>query len=1663
MSSIDDRIVNMQFNNAEFERNIHTTMGSLDSLNQKMNLTNAGRGFDQIAAGVENISSKFGALGAIGFTALQNLTNSAWNFAKKISGSLLDPIVEGGKKRALNIEQAKFALEGLNVSWNKIKDDILYGVKDTAYGLDEAAKAASSLAASQVHVGAEMKQALRGISGVAAMTSSSYSDIADVFTKVAGQGRLMGDDLLRLSSRGLNAAAILAKSMGTTEAKVRQMVTAGKINFKEFAKAMDDAFGQHAKDANKTYEGALSNMHAALARLGADMAAPEFDRLRNVFNALTPKIDDVHAALMPLINIINKQMDNSSKVIVKFINSFDTDKVKVFTGYMAHVGDTISVAFKIVNSILKTVGQAFGDVFPDNTIFTIREIIGNFDKLVDSFKMGEVELWMLRRTFAGVFAIFDIAGTIIGKFIGMIANLLGYVTDGNNNFLQFTGNLGDWLVSVDNAIKKGEGLNTFFDTLTSIIKKPIDFIKSLGTVFNATFEKIAAIDFVGIGDRVKHFFDPFSNLATLALAGWQKFTSGMVTGAQVVSPIVNAISQLVGKLGDAVHNMVSNLSINDLGNVAKTGGLVVFGNLIARFINTLIVSFKSTVGMGTTIKGFFTTLTNQLKVMQASLQADVLLKQASAIGILAGSAVLLASVDSNKLATALLAMSGMMKGLLVAMAQFDQMSGIKGIFKINAVADALTTMATAVLILSFAVKIMGGLSWDELAKGLIGMSVGLGLLVAGVRLLPKDMAVRTAGLMGMAGAINLLALAFKVFSSMSWEELGKGMTGMAAALLGIAGAIRLMPKDLAARSAGLFGIGIALNAVASAMSIVAQLSWEGILKGLLGLGGALVIIAGAMNVMPKDMILKAAALVAIGIALNIIAGALAIMGAQSWESVAKGLITLAGAMLIIAVATAAMTEALPGAAALLVVSAALAILAPVLLAFGAMSLQDIGNSILMLAATFLILGLAGVALTPAIPTLLGLGVAIALIGAGVALAGIGILAFATGLTALSAASALGTAALVTMVAALIGLIPMIAQQIGLGLIAILNVISQSGSTFIAAGVTLLSSLLTAINIIAPQAIDTLMNLVSKLVTALADNVPKFVDSGMRMLNGILTGIRDHIRETTKLAIQIVTGFVNGIADGLPSVVDSAANLVIQFVNSVADTISNRSEEMGKAGGHLASALVEGMVKGTLAGISSVVEAAKRIAQAVIDQIKKTLGIASPSKVLQELGDYAMKGFYYGILGMQEPVLDAVTQTVNEMNDKLKTAITDANNDIKTLSDKLRKQEKDKNKSKKDKAAIKKTKEELANAKLTRDNATAAQNELNKALAANQQTLKDLSNQYAANDIQLQQYQKNVDDLTNSYNSLHDSVKNQFSATQDFSSEGDIVNDYITSLQQQIDATIKFNDDLAKLRAEGLDDTLYQKLLAKGLSAQPFITALLESGQIGVDTLKNLDKQLDDVAGNLATNAADSMYKAGLDTAQGLLDGLKAKQDAIAAQMVSIADAMVEAIRKKLDMHSPSRVFSGLGGYTVNGYINGIQKMLPEVSKVSKKIGTTTFNSVNKTLPNLSDLLTNGLDTDLSPVIRPVMDLSLVEKSSDQINKLLQAKPITVNTSYDRAAILSRDTANNQNGTTDQSSATDEAAIVFNQYNNSPKALSYGEIYRQTRNGLSVVRKVVTPA
>ena len=192
--TIENRIVEMQFENKQFESGVQESLSTLDKLKKSLNFDDSAKNLQNfsnsvtknldmngIGSAVEKLRDRFSASGIAGMEVIRRLTDFAIDAGKAIASALDAPfaqIRQGGWKRAMNIEDAKFQLQGLGVAWENVAGDIDYAVADTAYGLDVAAKACAQLSASSVQAGDDMKAALRGISGVAAMGNTEYENIS---------------------------------------------------------------------------------------------------------------------------------------------------------------------------------------------------------------------------------------------------------------------------------------------------------------------------------------------------------------------------------------------------------------------------------------------------------------------------------------------------------------------------------------------------------------------------------------------------------------------------------------------------------------------------------------------------------------------------------------------------------------------------------------------------------------------------------------------------------------------------------------------------------------------------------------------------------------------------------------------------------------------------------------------------------------------------------------------------------------------------------------------------------------------------------------------------------------------------------------------------------------------------------------------------------------------------------------------------------------------------------------------------------------------------------------------------------------------------------------------------------------------------------------------
>jgi tape measure domain-containing protein len=1314
--SVDQRVVQMTFDNKQFESGVKTSMSSLDRLKKALNfdgatkslanLENAGKNFSLagMESGVAALSNRFSTMGVVGFTVIQNLTNSAINAGKRITKAITGPLIDGGIKRALNIEKAKFQFKGLGMDVEATMASALAAVKGTAFGLDEAAVAASMFGATGMRAGEEMTAALRGISGVAAMTGSSYSDISQVFTTVAGNGRLMGTELLRLSSRGINAAATLAKEFGTTEEAIRSMVSKGQISFEMFAKAMDNAFGEHATKANETYTGSLANLRSAFGRIGATVATSVFENQRKVINALTPVIDKLHEALKPLLTSMTNFMEMSSRLSVSALEKVDLSgfdaAIPFIVQSITNVMQGLANALIVVADILQPIEQAFIAIFPPMTGKRIVELTAGFKAFMESLQIGKHTMENIERTFRGLFAAIDLAKQVIFAIGKVLLGVVKAIFPFADSLLYVTAIIGDFVYGLAMALKSSEALSEGVSKIGRILGTIIKSISDVLLILVRALDAMVRMDTSGIeafADRIQVRFSPVAGLLNIVSGAITRMVDVIKKASPIFAMLGDIIGNAFGKLGTIISNAFKTGDFNALFDIINSGLFAYMLVSINDLINRMAAFTTNLGGFGLRVKQVLFGVEQSLIQYQSNLKANVLLKIAFAIGVLAAALTLLSLLDSVKLTFALGAMTTMFVQLFGALTVFQKLMPGISFLSLTKLTLGLIALSTSMLILSFAVAKLSKLDWGGLVKGLVGLTgliaiigvssklldessgklirgsvglilfstsililtsavkrlgeldisslakglIGVGILVAQIALFMKFTDLKGMGLfkglglIAFATSLVIFANAVKKFGELDDAALIKGLMSMGIVLTQIAIFTKMTgdSKRVISTAIGLTILGSAILIFASAVSKMGELSWSEIGRGLTTMAGALAIVAGAMHIMPKGLILQGTGLVLIATSLLILSNALSNMKAMSWVEIGKGLVVLASSLAIIAGAMYLMVAALPGAAALLIVAGSLAILTPILLVLGKMSWSEIGKGLVALAGAFLLIGGASALLTPLIPSMLGLAAAIAILGVGLLAIGVGILAFSAGMTALAVAGTAGTVALVAMVSGIIGLIPMAIKALATGLVDFIKIIGESIPVITKALTDIVVALLDVLETIIPKVVDTVYVLLSKMLEKVVVFSPKLIKAGIDMVLGFLKGIRDNIGGVVKAGYDIVINFLDAIGEKIPELMDAGVNLVLSFINGLANTIEKNVDPLIDAMENLVDVIIESALKMFSAYTSKWKEVGSNMMSGITAGVKHTAG--APVRAVKNVTGNLMNSVT-SMLGIKSP-------------------------------------------------------------------------------------------------------------------------------------------------------------------------------------------------------------------------------------------------------------------------------------------------------------------------------------------------------------------------------------------------------------------------------------------
>jgi len=1129
----------------------------------------------------------------------------------RVHGIAVDKIIKDEGSFRLSLQKGwltgQVLTETLSKFTGELTDDQLKSMgytKEQIKGIQEMARTAVD-AATKVKTMSQLLDTLREAVGSGwaqawQIVFGNFDQAKDLFTGVNNE---LGG-IIQNSFKAFNGLLQGWADLGGRQAVIDGIVNAFRA-LQSFLKPLGDAFSQVFPPTTARDLVNISNAFRdfmARLKIGADTG----DKLRRTF-----------AGLFSILGIGWDLFKAGAKFVGDLIGKL-TEGSGGFLNFTARVGDFLVALRKAIQD-----GQGFTKIF-DGLEKILAVPIALFKAL--STVLGEL------------FKNANKGGDALKSSVGGMTQVLSPLQELGQKIERFWTHLGDVFQKVA-------------DKISQVTREFIQWAKGVGQaiagVFNGGLDFDSILKAIGTG--------VFAALI-LQLRGFVKKATGVFKdGGGLFKGITEALEGFTG----ALKGMQ-----NSLNAAALLGIAVAVGVLTLSLIGLSKIDAAGLTRGSVAIAGLFTQLgaaffafnkiTSTGSALKIGVLAAGLILLAAAIDVLSIAVSTLGKMPFNELTKGLIAVTVLLGDLVLVSKTMD--AAAPGMIRSGA---ALILMAAAIRILVSSVQELGKMDWESLAKGLVGVSTMLVALALFTKFAEADKGGITqgAGIILLATGLRILALAVGDFSKFDLKSMAKGLGGVAAGLGILTGAMNLLPEGAVFKAAGVLIVSAALEIIADAVKKMSALQWDQIGRGLAVLGGSIFAISTALALLPQGAIFSAAAILVTAASLEIVGNVLGKMAKMSWEEIAKGLVTLAGSLIIIAAALVVMDGTLPGSAALAVAALSLALLIPVFKQLGGMSWADIIAGLVGLAGIFVILGAAGLLLTPVVPAIIGLGLAVTLLGVGIAAAGVGVLAFATGLSILATVGAAAIAVTVAAILALAATIPYVATQMALGLVAFALVIAQSAPAMFQAMTAAISALLDAIDVLVPKIVQTIYDLLDKILQVMAQHVPSMVDAGSKIIVGFLNGIAAHLKDMIDAGTNVVIAFIQGIGQNAGKVAQAAKDTAVNFINSLAQTIRTGGPEMGAAGANLAEALIQGTVNGLGTFASRVGGKLLQMAKDAWNTVLHFFGVNSPAKEAIWLSEMIVRGGVVGFDRYGSLMSDAAGNVAQDTLDSMMKPLT----------------------------------------------------------------------------------------------------------------------------------------------------------------------------------------------------------------------------------------------------------------------------------------------------------------------------------------------------------------------------------------------------------------------
>ena len=991
--TIDERVVEMRFDNQQFERNVSTSMSTLAKLKQSLNLTGASKGlenvqtaanrvnFSGISAGIDGIGVKFSYLQATVQHQLDRIVDSAVNAGKRMVSALtIDPIKTGFQEYETQINSVQTILANTESKGttlddvNKALDTLNTYADKTIYNFTEMTRNIGTFTAAGVDLDTSVN-AIQGIANLAAVSGSTSQQASTAMYQLSqalANGKVNLMDWNSVVNAGMGGEVFqtalkrTAENMGTNvDAMIekygsfRESLTQGEWLTTE---VLTETLGQLAgaySEADLIAKGYSKDQVKDILKLSktAEDAATKVKTFSQLWDTtkeaaqsgwtqtweiIVGDFEEAKTTLTNVSNVINEIIGKSAESRNKMLQSWKD------MGGRTVLLEAVSNAFKGLMNVIKPIAEAFKEVFPPitaeqlyNFTLKLRDLTSGFVKITD----------IIPKTKDGIKQLVLGTGEAAehNERITQTMDKIKRIAKGVFSALSLVGKALGVMAKAVGALITSEGFTSLCDLLLDAAAAIGDFLTAVNDGFNAG----------GMSGGLTNLVNLISDLLVGATEGLRSF-------GDIFATVGRGIVKVAGVIWDGFKTVFTwiteHVTAGDIFAGLAGGGIYALVTKLSKLfdpIKDFIEGLFAEDDIGTFKEKFadiFDSVGESLQAFTSGIKVASLVGIAVAVGILSASLKTISELKVRDISKSLFAIGSMLTMLNISfssmsksLSKFDAKGIVKSSF-------ALILVAKAIDILTDVMVKLSDLSLKDIGKGLIGIGGGLAELSIGLKFIgqTKVSLSTSVAMLALAESCKILGDALSKFAQMSWSEIGRGLTAMGGALGELVVAMGLLNKFGGGKSvlgsAGIFITVQSLGELADSLNKFGQMNWSKIGRGLTAMGGALAEVGITVGLLGKftgsSSLLASGSLFITIQSLGKLADSFKNFGNMSWDEIGRGLAGMGGALAEVALITGALgkiagASGLLGSGAILIAVQSLGDLADAFKKFGGMLWDEI--------------------------------------------------------------------------------------------------------------------------------------------------------------------------------------------------------------------------------------------------------------------------------------------------------------------------------------------------------------------------------------------------------------------------------------------------------------------------------------------------------------------------------------------------------------------------------------------------------------------------------------------------------------------------------------------------------------------------------------------------